>query len=110
MIAERGVSLLIFPEGGRAPKGLREFKEGAAYIAIKSGAPIVPLALQGTHEILAVHTAVVRGGPVRLMVGDPIPAQGLTLKDRERLTATLRDRIAAMLATSAVAQPSGCER
>src|SRR5277367_4049824 len=34
-IAERRVSVLVFPEGGRSPDHLQEFKEGAAYIAIK---------------------------------------------------------------------------
>ena len=38
---ERGISVLLFPEGGRSPEGLREFKEGAAYIAIKAGVPVV---------------------------------------------------------------------
>ncbi|MDP3001328.1 MAG: lysophospholipid acyltransferase family protein [Bryobacterales bacterium] len=99
MVRDQNVSVLVFPEGERTNGTLQEFKEGAAYIAIKSGAPIVPLALRGTREIMAAHTAVVRGGRVRLMVGDPIPAQGLTLKDRERLTASVRERIAAMLDT-----------
>ena len=101
MVRDQNVSVLVFPEGERTNGTLQEFKEGAAYIAIKSGAPIVPLALRGTREIMAAHTAVVRGGPVRLMVGDPIPAQGLTLKDRERLTASVRERIAAMLDSTA---------
>ena len=37
IIRERGVSVLNFPEGGRSAEGLREFKEGPAYIAIKAG-------------------------------------------------------------------------
>src|ERR1700693_1397055 len=41
-------SLLIFPEGGRSRDGvLQTFKEGAAYIAIKAQAPLVPVALVG---------------------------------------------------------------
>src|SRR5579871_4531223 len=35
IVAGRGLSVLLFPEGGRAPQTLRDFKEGAAYIAIK---------------------------------------------------------------------------
>src|SRR5580704_17357531 len=35
MMRERGISLLLFPEGGRVPDGMRLFKEGAAYMAIK---------------------------------------------------------------------------
>ena len=37
IVAERGISVLLFPEGGRTREGLRPFKEGAAYIAIKAG-------------------------------------------------------------------------
>ena len=35
-IRDRGISVVLFPEGGRSPTGLREFREGAAYIAISS--------------------------------------------------------------------------
>jgi 1-acyl-sn-glycerol-3-phosphate acyltransferase len=101
IVRERNVSVLVFPEGERTHGTLQEFKEGAAYIAIKAGAPIVPLAIRGTREIMAVHTAVIRGGPVRLAVGDPIPTEGLTLKDRARLTALVRERLVGMLALQA---------
>ena len=42
VIGKRHVPVLNFPEGGRSVKGLRAFKEGAAYIAIKAGVPVVP--------------------------------------------------------------------
>jgi 1-acyl-sn-glycerol-3-phosphate acyltransferase len=46
-IRTRNISLLIFPEGGRSHDGvLKPFKDGAAYIAIKAGVPIVPLDLR----------------------------------------------------------------
>ncbi|MGH7484989.1 MAG: lysophospholipid acyltransferase family protein, partial [bacterium] len=49
-----GVSLLVFPEGGRSQDGeLHAFKEGAAYIAIKAGVPVVPVCLIGTRKVLA---------------------------------------------------------
>ena len=41
-----GRSVLVFPEGSRSPEaGLREFKRGAARIALRSGHPIVPVAI-----------------------------------------------------------------
>ena len=56
IINERHISVLIFPEGGRSENGeLQEFKEGAAYIAIKAGIPVVPVALCGTRAILPMH-------------------------------------------------------
>ena len=97
-IRTRGISLLIFPEGGRSQTGdLQPFKEGGAYIAIKAGVPLVPIALSGTRAVLPFGSAVIRPGPVRMRVGDPIPTAGLTLRDRVRLTAQVRDEIVAML-------------
>ncbi|MBZ5602428.1 MAG: 1-acyl-sn-glycerol-3-phosphate acyltransferase [Acidobacteriia bacterium] len=97
-IREKGVSILIFPEGGRSEDGvLQEFKEGAAYIAIKAGVQIVPMALVGTREILAMHSKVFRPGPVTLRIDDPISTEGLKLSDRGELTAKIRERIVAML-------------
>jgi 1-acyl-sn-glycerol-3-phosphate acyltransferase len=96
MIAERGVSLLLFPEGGRAPKGLREFKEGAAYIAIKSGAAVVPMAICGMRELLPMDSLHIRSGCVRLRIGAPISTAGMKLSEREAFTQRLYDEVAAL--------------
>jgi len=49
LLRERHVSLWVFPEGGRTPDRMRRFEEGAAYLAIKAGVPIVPIGLVGTR-------------------------------------------------------------
>ena len=92
IIAERRISVLLFPEGGRSPHGLREFKEGAAYIAIKAGVPVVPVALVGMRELLPMGSVHIRSGRVTVRVGDPIPTAGLKLGAREELTARLHRR------------------
>lgn len=97
IVRERGVSVLLFPEGGRAPQGLRQFKEGAAYIAIKAGVPVVPIAIIGMREKLPMHSIHLRSGNVTVRVGDPIPTAGMTLKDREELTGRLYREIAGLL-------------
>lgn len=97
IIRERGVSVLIFPEGGRSEGQLQQFKEGAAYIAIKAQVPLVPVAIVGTREILPMGSILVRPGRVMLRVGEPLPSAGLTVQDRARLTAELRERIAAIV-------------
>src|SRR5579883_3189006 len=89
IVAETGMSVLLFPEGGRAPEGLREFKEGAAYIAIKAGVPAVPMALAGMREKLPMGSIHLRSGRVTLRIGKPIPTSGMKLHDREALTAQL---------------------
>ena len=97
MIQQRGVSALVFPEGGRSMGRLQEFKEGAAYIAIKAGVPLVPVAIQGTLEALPMGSVTVRPGRVRMRIGEPIPTAGMRLSDRAALTAELRTRIERML-------------
>jgi 1-acyl-sn-glycerol-3-phosphate acyltransferase len=102
IIRERGVSILVFPEGGRSPGEMREFKEGAAYIAIKAGVPAVPVAIVGTRQLLPMDSLLVRGGPVELRIGEPIPTAGLTARDHKALTAELRSRVLELHSTMKV--------
>ena len=97
MVAERRISVLLFPEGGRSPAGLRAFKEGAAYIAIKAGVPVVPVAIAGMRRLLPMGSIHLRSGRVTVRVGDPIPTAGLRLSDRLDLTGRLYARISEML-------------
>jgi 1-acyl-sn-glycerol-3-phosphate acyltransferase len=97
-IAEHRVSMLVFPEGGRSRHGLREFKEGAAYIAIKAGVPVVPVAIVGMRERLPMGSIHIRSGEVTVRVGCPIPTEQLKLKDREELTQRLHQEIQNLMA------------
>lgn len=98
LIATRGVSMLLFPEGGRSPEGLREFREGAAYIAIKAGVPLVPVAIVGMRELLPMHSIHIRSGKVVLRSGAPIPTDGLKVSDRADVTQRLYREITDLLA------------
>jgi 1-acyl-sn-glycerol-3-phosphate acyltransferase len=94
MIRERGISVLIFPEGGRsADAKLKPFKEGAFYIAINSGVPVVPVALFGTEKVLPFGSGTVSPGNVTLRIGEPISTVGLTTKDRGKLAQSLHDAV-----------------
>ncbi|HVN05205.1 MAG TPA: lysophospholipid acyltransferase family protein [Bryobacteraceae bacterium] len=98
LIVQRGVSVLLFPEGGRSPAGMRDFKEGAAYLAIKAGVPAVPIGIGGTRQVLPMGSAVVQPRPVTLRIGDPIPTAGLKPTARGGLTETLQKRVAELMA------------
>ena len=94
---ERGLSMLVFPEGGRSEDGsLQPFKDGAAYLAVKGGVPIVPIAIIGVRDILPMHSHHVRPGRVTLRVGDPIYTEGKVSGDRAELTQQIFDSIIAM--------------
>ncbi len=104
---DRGLSLLLFPEGSRSRGGLQEFKAGAAYIAIKSGVPVVPFAIRGTREVLPVGSVHLRPGAVELIFGEPIPVEGRTVKDREEFTRLMRERVAELMAGGARQSAAG---
>ncbi len=97
IVQQRGISILLFPEGGRSEGELLPFKDGAAYIATRAGVPIVPIALSGTRGILPLHSATVRPGRVRMRIGYPVETLDLGLQDRTRLTNALRETMAELL-------------
>jgi len=97
VIADRRISVLLFPEGGRSPEGLREFREGAAYIAIKAGAPLVPVALVGMRPLLPMGSIHIRSGSVVVRIGQPIPTGDLHSSDRAELTGRAYDEILRLL-------------
>lgn len=104
VIQQKKISLLIFPEGGRSHDGImRPFKQGGAYIAIRAGAPVVPMAIIGTRELLPYGGGVVLAGEATLRILKPIATKDLALKDRGVLTERVRDLIAQQLDIGGVA-------
>ena len=101
MIRNRGISVLIFPEGGRSPHEMREFREGAAYIAIKAGAPVVPVGLYGTRQLLPMGSIHVKPGEVVLRIGPPIATDELNIRDRHALTEDLQQKVAGLAGADA---------
>ena len=90
-----GMPLMVFPEGGRSKTGeLQEFMAGAFYVAIRAQAPVVPIAIVGTYELLPINSFHVIPGDVDLVIGEPIPTAGLRLRDIEKLAAQVRQVIA----------------
>ena len=79
---KRGVPVVIFPEGERAPQGeMLPFKRGAFYIAVKAHADIVPIAILGTYEALPIGSAHLKKERLQFIVGDPISVTEYTNKD-----------------------------
>jgi 1-acyl-sn-glycerol-3-phosphate acyltransferase len=92
-----GMPLVLFPEGARSPDGhMKTAASGCAFMAIRAGVPLVPLALIGTYELLPIHVYSLRPRPLLIVVGDPIPTDGLTTKDADALTARLYAEIGKM--------------
>lgn len=89
------ISVVIFPEGTRAPAGeMLDFKGGAFVFAIEAQAPIVPIALHNTAHVMPAHGYLsILGGRVVVEILDPIPTAGLVFGDRSHL----KDQVRKML-------------
>ena len=68
-----GWSLVIFPEGGRSPDGWgQSHRAGAAYLAVRTGAPVVPVHLRGTRRVLKKGGKGVRPAHTEVTFGRPL--------------------------------------
>jgi 1-acyl-sn-glycerol-3-phosphate acyltransferase len=94
-----GNSFLIFPEGTRSKTDdLLPFKKGGFIMAIKAGAPIVPVAVQGGREAMRKGSAIIRPVTVSVRVGQPIETAGVSLDDRDALIVRVRAAIEQLVA------------
>jgi 1-acyl-sn-glycerol-3-phosphate acyltransferase len=89
-----GNSFLIFPEGTRSRTDeLLPFKKGGFVMAIRAGAPIVPIAIQGGRAAMRRGSWIIRPATVRIRVGAPVETAGRSLGDRDKLILQVRQAI-----------------
>ncbi|MDK2820244.1 MAG: 1-acyl-sn-glycerol-3-phosphate acyltransferase [Clostridia bacterium] len=85
----------LFPEGKRSKDGkLNNFQNGAALLALKTGATIVPVALKNTNKVF-------RGGRIEVIIGKPLEVSvsgSYTPQQVQDLTSTAYEEISKMLA------------
>jgi 1-acyl-sn-glycerol-3-phosphate acyltransferase len=91
-----GLHILIFAEGTRSEDGrLGHFKRGTFYLAMETGAPIIPVAISGTEKMMRKHSAAIRPGLARIQMLPPLdPANYAT---REEMMQAARNAIAQAL-------------
>lgn len=73
-VLDRGDVLILFPEGTRR-RGpvVAEILEGAPFLAARSQAPMVPIAMSGLDRVLPQGATVPRPAKIHVVVGPPIP-------------------------------------
>jgi 1-acyl-sn-glycerol-3-phosphate acyltransferase len=74
-LLDDGWSLVLFPEGGRSPDGWgRDHHPGPAYLAMRAGAPVVPVHVEGTDRILGRGARRLRRSTTHVTFGRPMRA------------------------------------
>jgi 1-acyl-sn-glycerol-3-phosphate acyltransferase len=85
-VLKDGSSMVSFPEGTRSRTGeVQSFKTGSFVAAIKSGVPVVPVAIAGSAQALPPDRFTLRPASIQVKVGSPIPTHGMSLNDRRHL-------------------------
>jgi 1-acyl-sn-glycerol-3-phosphate acyltransferase len=63
----------IYPEGTRSPDGrLYRGRSGIGWLALKSGLPVIPVAMSGTDKVLAPGRVIPALAKIRIKVGEPL--------------------------------------
>ena len=103
-LLEHGDVVGVFPEGTSLPDEKRGYKRGAARLALATGAPVIPVALIGTHLTLEPRTHRIRLPLVRIVIGEPlrVERQEPTEEAATELTARLQQAIEALVANDGV--------
>jgi 1-acyl-sn-glycerol-3-phosphate acyltransferase len=97
-LLKKGNAVLVFPEGSRTPDGkLHEFLPGFCLLARRSGATIVPVAIDGAFGALPRGSAFARPHPITLAFGPAITKEQAAGLSDDHLTAMVGQRIGAMM-------------
>lgn len=93
-----GDSFMIFPEGTRSRTGeLLPFKPGGFVMAMKGGAPVVPIAVTGAARAMRKGSPLIRPVTIRVRIGSPIEPAGEGPAARRALIRQVRQSIETML-------------
>jgi 1-acyl-sn-glycerol-3-phosphate acyltransferase len=91
-----GTSIIVFPEGTRSPdRRIRPFKKGPFALAIKAGAAICPVTIEGSGKLMPKRSWRIYPGEIRVKIGAPIDAAQYREEDRDNLMRAVRDVVIA---------------
>ncbi|MEN6559301.1 MAG: lysophospholipid acyltransferase family protein [Acidobacteriota bacterium] len=94
LMRERGYSFLIFPEGTRTLDGrLGPFRRGGFFLALETGAPIVPVTIAGSRELMPKGRPCARPGRIEVVFHRPVPVAGYTKETMGLLMDEVRSAI-----------------
>ncbi|MGA2361385.1 MAG: lysophospholipid acyltransferase family protein [Candidatus Aminicenantales bacterium] len=94
LMHEKGYSFLVFPEGTRSRDGrIQAFRRGGFFLALEGGAPIVPVTIKGTFDLMPKGQWHARKGVVQIDFHNPMPVTGFTAETMGELMEGVRRAI-----------------
>jgi len=98
LMKEKGYSFMIYPEGTRSLDGkLKRLRRGGFFLAIAGGAPIVPVTIRGTFELMPKGRFGAKRGTVSVVFHPPVPVEGYSVGDMEGLIEKVRAAVSSGL-------------
>ncbi len=101
-LLQEGKKVILFPEGTRSWNGkLKEFEGGVAMLALKTGTPILPIYVEGTHRAMPRGSSFPKPTKLRITFGallhpEDLPENLSSKAKREALLQELEERIREM--------------
>lgn len=99
-LLDAGETMIVFPEGGRQQGSqVGELFDGAAWLAARTGARVIPVGIAGTEAAMPEGGKFLHRSTVAIVPGDPMPApvgadgKRATRQQLQRFTAELRERL-----------------
>jgi 1-acyl-sn-glycerol-3-phosphate acyltransferase len=91
---KRGGMVVIFPEGTRSPDGdMGPFRPGFTTLAVRTGAALLPVAIEGAYQAWPRSRRFPRPRPVHVQYGEPISPEEVRKYDERELLAEVERRV-----------------
>ncbi|GHT70402.1 hypothetical protein AGMMS50239_38760 [Bacteroidia bacterium] len=91
---KNGASIVIFPEGSRSQTGkMNKFKKGAYQMALDLKLPIVPVTINGSFNILPIHTYLIHPHKMELIIHDPIETDSIQVENIREAAVKIKELV-----------------
>jgi len=91
---KNGASIVIFPEGSRTRTGkMGKFKKGAYQMALDLKLPIVPVTINGSFEVLPIHSYLIHPHKMELIIHEPIETESIHIENIREATVKIKELV-----------------
>lgn len=95
---KNGHSIVVFPEGTRSRgSNLNTFKSGSLRLATKAKVPIVPIAINGTYQMMEEGNGRIKSSTIQMTIAEPIYPSDYQDKKHSELAASIQSTIEEIL-------------